>query len=261
MNEIMEAVLLGIIQGLTEFLPVSSSGHLELAKWIMGDTATAQESFLMTVVLHFGTALSTIWVFRKMLWDTVINLKHKNGQLFILAVILSMIPAVVVGLFLEPLISKMFDRQIVLVACCLAVTGVIMLLSDKIKAQDKPLTPGRAIIIGIAQAIAILPGISRSGSTIFTALNTGLGRVNAAQFSFIMVIPLIFGKIAKDALDESVVIQNDKIAPLIIGFLVSFIVGVMACSWMVSIVKAAKLKYFGYYCLIVSAVSLIVWFT
>lgn len=261
MNEIIEAVILGIIQGLTEFLPVSSSGHLELAKWIMGDQASAEESFLMTVVLHFGTALSTVWVFRKMIFKMITNIANKEGQRFILSVVVSMIPAAIIGVTLEPYISALFDRQIVLVSICLAITGIIMLLSDRVKAQNQPLTVGRAFIIGIAQAIAILPGISRSGSTIFTGLQTGLGRVEAAQFSFIMVIPLIFGKMAKDAMDEGIVLNQGQLLPLCIGFVVSFIVGVLACTWMVSIVKAAKLKYFGYYCLIVSAIALIVWFT
>lgn len=257
MNEFIEAIILGIVQGLSEFLPVSSSGHLELAKWLLGDTDTAAESFLMTVILHFGTALATVWVFRKYIGEILKNITKPEGRKFVWLVLISMIPAGIVGVALESQISALFDRQIILVACMLCITGVVLLISDKLKPKTHPITPLSAFLIGIAQAIAIIPGISRSGSTIAAAIGVGISRKEAAQFSFLMVIPLIFGKMAKDAMDGAVIVNGTKTMPLILGFLASFFVGVLACRWMVSIVQKAKLHYFGYYCLAVGIAAIL----
>lgn len=251
MREYVEAILLGIVQGLTEFLPVSSSGHLELAKWLLGDADTAQESFLMTVVLHFGTAIATVWVFRREIADILRNLTTPDGRRFVTWIVLSMIPAGIIGVAFEEPISRLFDRQIIFVSGCLILTGLMMVASDRFTAAGKEMSNARALIIGIAQAIAILPGISRSGSTIFAGVATGIERKDVAQFSFLMVLPLIFGKMAKDALDSSVSYQSDKAGPLLAGFIVSLVVGVFACKWMIALVKKAKLRYFGYYCLLV----------
>ncbi len=257
MKDFWEAIILGIVQGLTEFLPVSSSGHLELAKWLLGDTDSAAESFLMTVVLHFGTALATVWVFRQYIWSILSSLHKPEGRKYIWMIGVSMIPAGLVGLGLEEHITILFDRQIILVAIMLCMTGAALILSDRLKPQLRPLSTLNAFWIGIAQAVAILPGISRSGSTITTAVALGIHRQEAAQFSFLMVIPLIFAKIAKDALDGTAIVHDTKVWPLLTGFLFSFLVGILACRWMVSIVRHARLRYFGYYCLIVGTAAIL----
>lgn len=257
MRDYIEAIILGIIQGFTEFLPVSSSGHLELAKWLFGDTSTASESFMMTIILHFGTALATLWVFREYIWNVLKNFYKPEGRRYIWMIILSMIPAVIVGVAFESQINEMFERQIILVSIFLCLTGILLLISDRMLSTEKPLTPIRALIMGIVQAIAIIPGLSRSGSTITTGVALGIDRREVAQFSFLMVIPLIFGKIAKDAMDGTIASDSTKPIPLVIGFIFSFIAGVIACKWMVSIVKKAKLSYFGIYCLLIGITAII----
>jgi undecaprenyl-diphosphatase len=261
MNEYLESIILGIIQGLTEFLPVSSSGHLELAKWLLGDQSTAGQSFLMTVVLHFGTALATVWVFRKFLLDVLLKINKPEGRKFIWFIIISMIPAALVGVLFEHQIETMFEHQVILVAVCLCITGLLLLLSDSIIPKGNPNTTWRSLIIGIVQAIAILPGISRSGSTIVTGVGLGIDRREAAQFSFIMVIPLIFAKIAKDVLEGNESFNQANAGPLFVGLIFSFIFGVISCRWMVTVVKKAKLRYFGYYCLVIgiAAICLKLW--
>lgn len=257
MLEWVEAVILGIVQGLTEFLPVSSSGHLELVKWLIGDTNTAAESFLMTVVLHFGTALATVWVFRKFIFDVLRTITLPAGRSYLLWIIISLIPAAAVGLGLEKQIEALFDRQIILVASMLLLTGIVLIWSDRATRTTNPLTGMRAWWIGVAQAIAILPGISRSGATITTGVALGIDRKEVARFSFLMVLPLIFAKIGKDALDGNLVSHSGKMAPLAIGFIVSFFVGVAACRLMIRIVEKARLRYFGYYCLAVGIMAII----
>lgn len=194
---ILEAIILGIIQGLTEFLPVSSSGHLELGKAILG--SVPEEGMLMTVVLHFATALSTIVIFRKDIAEIFLGLfKFKNNKelRFSIMIVLSMIPAALVGVFLEDEIDAFFSGNILLVGAMLILTGGLLFLADKAKGTDGKVSPMKAVIIGIAQAIAILPGISRSGATIGTSVLLGVDKSRAARFSFLMVVPLIFGAMA-----------------------------------------------------------------
>lgn len=257
MNEYLEAIILGIIQGLTEFLPVSSSGHLELAKWLLGDTESASESFLMTVVLHFGTAVATVWVFRQYILEVLKNITKPEGQKYIWWIIISMIPAALIGVGLDEQISALFDRQIILVSLMLLLTGIMLIVSDQLKPKTQPLTALRAFLIGIAQGIAIMPGISRSGATIASGVAIGIDRREVAQFSFLMVIPLIFAKMAKDFLADDVVIADENTMPMVLGFVVSFFVGVIACKWMISIVQKAKLRYFGYYCIVVGIIAIL----
>lgn len=258
MNEYVEALILGIVQGLTEFLPVSSSGHLELAKWLLGDTHSASESFLMTVVLHFGTALATVWVFRQRVLEVLKNITQASGRNYLLYIILSMIPAALAGVLLDDQIEALFQNQIILVSICLCITGIILLLSDRVKSQQKEVGALSAFVIGIAQAIAILPGISRSGSTIATGIGFGIKRKEVAQFSFLMVIPLIFGKMAKDTMDGDLSSVSSHPLPLLLGFAASFFVGIVACKWMVTIVQHAQLKYFAYYCLAVGIIAILI---
>ncbi len=258
MNEYLEAIILGIVQGLTEFLPVSSDGHLELAKWLLGDTRSAEESFFMTVILHFGTALAIVWVFRKAIWEILSNITSPASKKFILLTIISMIPAVIVGLGFESQMTALFDKKIVLVGMLLFINGCVLTISDYLPTSNKPITPWKALAIGVAQAIAILPGISRSGSTIATSVGMGIDRKEAAHFSFLIVIPLIFGKIAKDILDGTMAASEAKAMPLFVGFIVSFFVGVLACGWMIRIVQKARLRYFGFYCMLIGIGAIVV---
>jgi len=201
---VLESIILGIVQGLTEFLPVSSSGHLELGKAILGDNSLPQESMMMTIVLHFATALSTLVVFRKEVGEIIVGLfQFKNNEQFqfSLKIIISMIPAAAIGVLFADELERLFDKQILLVGVMLWLTGLLLFVADRAKNTEKDVSFVHAILIGIAQAIAILPGISRSGATISTSVLLGIDRTKAATFSFLMVVPLILGKIAKDILD------------------------------------------------------------
>lgn len=257
--DIIESIVLGLIQGLTEFLPVSSSGHLELAKTILGDTSVPEESLTFTVVLHFATALSTMVIFRKEIAEIfkgLLQFKWNEQTQFSLKIIASMVPAVIVGLLFEEELEAFFGGKILLVGAMLLVTAVLLLLADKAKNTDKKVSFTNAIIIGLSQAIAMLPGISRSGATISTSVLLGVDRTKAARFSFLMVVPLIFGKVAKDLMSGDISFSNSEFAPLATGFLAAFVSGLLACTWMISLVKKSKLSYFAIYCAIVGIVAI-----
>ena len=231
--DILEAIILGIIQGLTEFLPVSSSGHLELAKAIFGDTSVPEESLTFTVVLHAATALSTIVIFRKEIAEIfkgLFQFKWNEEMQFSVKIILSMIPAVIIGLAFEKELESFFGGQILLVGVMLLVTAVLLLFADKAKNTNKKVSFTNAIIIGISQAIAMLPGISRSGATISTSVLLGVDRSKAAKFSFLMVVPLILGKVAKDVLSGDINFQGDDIIVLSVGFVAAFVAGLLDCT-------------------------------
>lgn len=252
---IIEAIILGIIQGLTEFLPVSSSGHLEIGKALLGDKSLPEESLMFTVVVHFATALSTIAVYRKdvaEIFRGLFQFKINEESIFSFKIILSMIPAVFIGLFFEKEIEQLFSGQLLLVAGMLAITGLLLFLADRAKNTDKPVSPLNAFVIGIAQAIAILPGISRSGATIATSVLLGIDRSKAARFSFLMVVPLILGKIAKDLMGGDLSSSASQSPHLIAAFIAAFIAGIIACKLMISLVKNSKLVYFSIYCFVVS---------
>lgn len=258
MIDILRSIVLGVIQGLTEFLPVSSSGHLEIAKYILGEDAVGEESLFMTVMLHFATALSTIVVFRKFIWAIISSAFQKNGKysrIFVINILISMIPAALIGVFMDELIEQLFNKNLILVCSMLIITGLLLYVADKAKTTNKKVGPLESIIIGISQAIAILPGISRSGATITTSVLLGIDREEAARFSFLMVVPLIFGKIAKDLMDDSFVLQNTNITELAFGFLAAFLTGLLACTWMIALVKKSQLKYFSYYCFTIAALG------
>jgi undecaprenyl-diphosphatase len=259
--ETIDALILGIIQGLTEFLPVSSSGHLELGKAILGDDSIPKESLLFTVVLHFATALSTIVVFRKDIYALVMGvLKFEwNEDLqFISKIALSMVPAVIVGVFFEKELEQLFSGNIFLVGCMLIVTAALLFLADKARNTDKNVTFKNAFVIGISQAIAMLPGISRSGATISTSVLLGNDKNKAARFSFLMVIPLIFGKIGKDILSGDLSYDSSNFTALSVGFIAAFIAGILACTWMIKLVRNSKLSYFAIYCAVVGVIA-VVW--
>ena len=257
--DIIDAIILGVIQGLTEFLPVSSSGHLELGKAILGDNSVPEESLLFTVVLHFATALSTIVVFRKDILEIikgVFKFQWNEDLQFLAKIVISMLPAVIVGLFFEEQLEQLFGGNILLVGCMLIVTAILLYFADKAKNTEKKVSFNNAFIIGISQAIAMLPGISRSGATISTSVLLGNDKTKAARFSFLMVVPLIFGKIAKDILSGGLTYDSTNFTTLSIGFVAAFIAGLFACTWMISLVKKSKLSYFAIYCLIVGCIAI-----
>ena len=258
--DVLNAIILGIIQGLTEFLPVSSSGHLEIFKVVLGDNKLPNESLLMTVILHFATACSTIVVFRDDIKDLILGLFsfEKNDSFwFSVKIILSMVPAVFVGFFFESEIESLFNGNLTIVGAMLILTGALLFLADKAKPSEKKISFSSSLLVGIAQAIAIVPGISRSGATISSAVILGIDKENAAKFSFLMVVPLIIGKVIKDITCTETIINNESFLPLIIGFIFAFITGMIACKWMIKLVKNSKLKYFSIYCFLVGIFSII----
>ena len=261
--DVLDAVILGIIQGLTEFLPVSSSGHLELGKAILGDQMVAEESLLFTVVLHFATALSTLVVFRKDVWEILYGLfqfKWNTEMQFSLKIIISMIPAVIIGVLFEEQLESLFGGSIAFVGAMLIVTAILLWFADKAKNTGKKVTFKDAFIIGISQAIAMLPGISRSGATISTSVLLGNDKGKAARFSFLMVVPLILGKIAKDIISGDLSTETANLSTLGIGFIAAFIAGIVACTWMIKLVRNSKLKWFAVYCFIVGIIAITVSF-
>ncbi len=255
----LEAIILGLIQGLTEFLPVSSSGHLELAKAIFGDNSLPEESLTFTVILHFATALSTLVVFRKEVLEIIkgiFQFKWNDEMVFSLKIIISMIPAVIIGLLFEKQLEAFFGGRILLVGCMLLVTAVLLLLADRAKNTTKNISYTNALIIGVSQAIAMLPGISRSGATISTSVLLGVDRTKAARFSFLMVVPLILGKVAKDMLGGGINFESSQIGIMSVGFVAAFISGLFACNWMITLVKKSKLSYFAIYCTIIGLIAI-----
>ena len=252
-----EAFLLGIVQGLTEFLPISSSGHIEISKVILGSSFDKNEGLLFTIILHFATALSTMFIFRKdiiNIFKGLLTKKWNESKKFSLSILISMIPAVFIGLLYEDFINSLFNGNLILVAAMLYITGLLLFLSDFLKLKKKEITYKNSFIIGLAQAIAILPGISRSGASIATSVIMGIDREKAARFSFIMVIPLIFGSMFKSMIDYDFNFESFNILSLLIGFISAFITGLFACKWMIRLVKSSKLYYFSIYCWIVGSI-------
>lgn len=258
--EILDALILGIVQGLTEFLPVSSSGHLEIGKAILGDDSIPKESLLFTVILHFATALSTIVVFRQevlMILKGLFKFKWNAETSFAGKIVISMIPAALIGFKYERQFAELFTGNILLVGFMLMITALLLVLADNAKRTKRQITPKNALIIGVAQAIAMLPGISRSGATIATSVLLRTDKTKAARFSFLMVVPLIFGKIAKDIISGELTYDSDNIIGLSVGFAAAFVSGLFACSWMIKIVKKQKLSYFAIYCFAVGALAIL----
>lgn len=255
----IEALILGIVQGLTEFLPVSSSGHLEISKAILGDESLPRESMLMTVLLHGATALSTILVFRKdiiEIFKGLFQFKWNDEMKFSLNIIISMVPAAIIGVAFEEEIEAFFGGRILFVGFMLLITAVLLYFADKAKTTNKKVSIVDAIIIGVSQAVAILPGISRSGATISTSVLLKVDRERAARFSFLMVVPLILAKVGKDILSGEVSFENAQFIPMSTGFIAAFVTGLIACTWMIKIVKRSKLTWFAAYCLIVGLVAI-----
>ncbi len=254
---IIEAIILGLIQGLTEFLPVSSSGHIELGKAILG--VDVKESIEFTVAVHAATVLSTLVVFRKDIIELLtgfFKFKMNLETKFVLKILLSTIPVLFVGIFLKDEVEKLFDGSLLIVGAMLLVTATLLTLSKYLQRETtKPITYRDSFIIGIAQAIAVLPGLSRSGSTISTGLILGKHRDEVAKFSFLMVIIPILGAAFLDFAKGEFGAIDFK--PVIAGFIAAFVSGYFACSWMVKLVRKGNLIWFAIYCAIVGLTAII----
>lgn len=259
-----EALILGIIQGLTEFLPVSSSGHLQIGAVLLG--VQSSENLLFTVIVHGATVLSTLIVFRKDIVDILkglLKFEMNEETKLVLYIIISMIPVGIVGVFFESQVEAFFDGQVIFVASMLMITGFILLASNYLKSKNKTgeITYTNSFIIGLAQAFAVLPGISRSGSTIATALILGVDKEKATRFSFLMVIPPILGATllkVKEVVEQPALHTDISSGSLIAGFLAALVFGIIACQWMINIVKKGNLVYFAYYCFVVATLTIII---
>ena len=272
MNE-LQALILGLVQGFTEYLPVSSSGHLELGKIILGPEAEAG-GLTFDIVVHVATVLSTLVIlWREVMWIFAglfrFDGRMNDEQKYVINILISMIPVGIVGLFFKDYIESLYgDNVIVVVGCCLLVTSLLLALTHFYVPREKEkISRLDAFIIGIAQACAVLPGLSRSGSTIATGLLLGNSRKNLAQFSFLMVIPPILGEALLDfkhifapsaeyLAEHSGEMAVVPTSSLIVGFIAAFISGCIACKWMIALVKKCKLIYFAIYCAIVGCIAL-----
>lgn len=256
----IEAILMGILQGLTEYLPVSSSGHLTIASYFFG--VDGEQNLTFTIAVHVATVLSTlvilwkeiVWILKGLFkWDGIMN----SEQRYALAIIVSMIPVGIVGVFFKDYVEEIFGAGLFIVGCCLLLTAVLLIFSYYAKPRQKEnISIMDAFVIGLAQAAAVLPGLSRSGSTIATGLLLGNKKEKLAQFSFLMVIPPILGEALLDVMKAmkggtEAAAAGIGMWPLIAGFLAAFVSGCLACKWMIGIVRRGKLIYFGIYCAIV----------
>lgn len=256
----IEALILGLLQGLTEFLPVSSSGHLELGKALLG--VNAENNLAFTVVVHGATVLSTIIVFRKdilLLIRDVFSFQWNESTQYIAKIAVSMIPIGIVGVFFKDEVAALFDNNgiLLIVGCMLLVTATLLGFTYYAKQKDKEISFKDALIIGLAQTFAILPGISRSGATIATGLLLGNKKAEIAKFSFLMVlVPIIGENILCLLSGEFTSNASLEVTPLIVGFIAAFVSGLLACSWMIKLVKKGKLIYFAFYCLIIGVIAI-----
>ncbi len=254
-----EAFILGLIQGLSEFLPVSSSGHIEIGKHILG--TEIKVNVIFTVILHIATVLSTLVVFRKDIIDLfkgVFQFKWNESTEYVSKILISMVPVGILGVFFKDYIESFFDGNIAFVGAMLIVTALLLTITLFVKQKTKDITYKNAVIVGIAQAIAVLPGLSRSGATIATGLLVGIDKSKIAKFSFLMVIIPILGEGLLELIKGDLVSSDIGIMPLIIGFSTAFIIGLIACKLMINIVKNSKLIYFAIYCFIVGIIAIII---
>lgn len=259
--DILESVILGIIQGLTEFLPVSSSGHLELGKAILG-VQFEENAVLFSAVVHAATALSTVVIYYKdilQIIQDVFKFEWNDSTKFVAYVLVSMIPAGLVYAFFGDYLDELFSGKIMLVGFMLLITAGLLFASSRINSQPGENSFGKAFMVGLSQAFALLPGVSRSGSTISTALMLGISREKAAKFSFLMVIPVILGGTMLELKDYFELAPSEvtevSSSVLIAGFFAAFLSGLAACAWMIRIVKKAKLDYFAIYCVVVGLIA------
>jgi undecaprenyl-diphosphatase len=254
-----EAIVLGLIQGLTEFLPVSSSGHLEIAKALFG--IDAESSFYFTVAVHGATVLSTIVVFWKEIKDLLMGgLKFKMNEetSYLLKIIVSMIPVGIAGLLLKDPIERLFNGNIVFIGFMLLITASLLLVGHLVKRNERKIGFLDAVIIGIAQAIAVIPGISRSGSTIATGLMLGNKKDELAKFSFLMVLVPVLGANLMEFVSGDASNGSAGLGIILIGFITAFGAGYLACKWMISLVKNSKMIWFSIYCAIIGLLAVLI---
>jgi len=258
----LQALVLGIIQGLTEYLPVSSSGHLAIGSYLFG--IDGEENLAFTVLVHVATVMSTFVVLWKEIdWilKGLFKFKMNDETKYFLNIVVSMIPIGIVGVFFKDKVEEIFGSGLLIVGCCLLLTAVLLTFSYYAKPRQREnISMKDAFIIGLAQACAVLPGLSRSGSTIATGLLLGNKKEKLAQFSFLMVIPPILGEALLDVLKAAKgeeAFGDISVLPLVVGFIAAFVSGCLACKWMINIVKKGKLIYFGIYCAIAGAVTIV----
>ena len=257
--EILKALILGIVQGLTEFLPVSSSGHIELGKALLNIEVTDDLTF--SLIVHLATVLSTLVVFRNDILNIFKHIsftKMTEANKFIVLVAISMIPIILAGCFLKDQIESFYHGKIVFVGMMLWVTALLLLSTKWIKKNENEITPIKSFLIGLAQAIAVLPGISRSGATISTGLLLGIKRDVMARFSFLMVLPPIIGASILQVIDinESGAFANVSVLPLILAFIGAFLSGLFACKVMIELVKKGNIYWFALYCFIIGGLAI-----
>jgi len=256
--DIIEAIILGIVQGLTEFLPVSSSGHIELGKAVLG---TQEVGIDFTVLVHVATALASVLVFRKDIGELIqgmLKMRYNESWEYSLKLIVASIPVAIVGLFFKDEVESLFQGRLPLVGSMLLITAGLLVLTTFIKGTGRSIGWHHAIIIGVAQMFAVMPGISRSGATIATALLMQIDREKAAKFSFLMVLIPIFGQALLDGIDiyKDPALWSLGASVTVAGFVAAFLSGLFACTWMLKIVKTGKLYYFSIYCAIVGLVAI-----
>ena len=257
----LQALVLGLLQGLTEYLPVSSSGHLTIGSYLFG--LNGEDNLAFTVVVHVATVLSTLVVLWKEIdWilKGLFKFRMNDETKYFINILISMIPVGIVGVFFKEQVEEVFGSGLLIVGCMLLVTAALLVFSYYARPRQREnISPLHAFIIGLAQAIAVLPGLSRSGSTIATGLLLGNKKEKLAQFSFLMVIPPILGEALLDVvkgLNGEEAFGGIDALPLIVGFVAAFVSGCVACKWMINIVKKGKLVWFGVYCAIAGAATI-----
>lgn len=260
-----EALILGIVQGLTEFLPVSSSGHLEIGQELLG--TSGEENLTFAIIVHTATVLSTLVILwrevAQLFTGTFTTLKWNKEKDYVAKILVSMIPVFIVGMFFKDQVESFFGNGLLLVGICLLVTACLLALSEWLQKKRKDVGHEvgykDAIIIGLAQACAVLPGLSRSGTTIATGLLCGVKKEYVAQFSFLMVLIPILGEAFLDLIKllQGELTSELGMVPAVVGFVAAFITGCFACRFMIEIVRRQKLIYFAIYCAIVGATAII----
>lgn len=261
----LEALILGIVQGLTEFLPVSSSGHLEIGQELLG--TSGEENLTFAIIVHTATVLSTLVILWKeverLFKGTFTTLQWNQEKDYVAKILVSMIPVFIVGMFFKDQVEAFFGNGLLLVGICLLITALLLALSEwlqkKHAGEGHEVTYKDAIIIGVAQACAVLPGLSRSGTTIATGLLCGVKKESVAQFSFLMVLIPILGEAFLDLMDllQGEVTSSLGMVPALVGFVAAFITGCFACRFMIEIVRRQRLIWFALYCSIVGTVAII----
>tara|TARA_B100000427_G_scaffold328646_1_gene342288 strand:+ start:570 stop:1334 length:765 start_codon:yes stop_codon:yes gene_type:complete len=251
---LIDAVIIGLVQGVTEFLPISSSGHLVIFQHLLKINLPGN---LVEVAAHFGTLCSIILIYWKEIIKLIIDFKSDKTQKYILLLIVATLPSIIFVLFAKSFILEMFE-SIKSVSIALIITGLVLLLSSFTKKRDQKINFSKGLLIGIAQAFAIIPGISRSGMTISTALYFGVSSKEAAKFSFLLAIPAILGAIIITAIDSQYEFDNAIMLPIILTSVVSFISGYFALKILIRLLEAGKFYYFAYYCLLLGIFTLII---